>query len=483
MQPSITKYFPSASLHSSGDHVGFIGPEFIARAQVALAEFRRESSTGVKFFPYSPSSLPLLRKVHHSEIERLEKLMKNLENVPVPSEFVISFPAAVPLSAVFPNDDAGAATILLNLEMQKFIKYEADLASLALKSPMGPDEPLESSDSEFLQGFLRSSEVGLCRANLLPSSAVPLFFSQRKRPHPEPSSAPPPMASLGETIIKMKLEQKKTYREIAEELGCTVGKVQYTLKRYKSFGGRLPRCIRPVPPLQKLDQEALAKLGHFIESQKGLITARRARAFLQEECRITLSIPAVYYTLKARLGLRHKKCGPALHYNPSIPSKFSRFLVARKFLELIHAQRTPVCVDEFGISEADLPKHCWVPGGTRSSRLRGISNARVNVILAFSPQGVLAAEAHALPTSQITFMYFLDKLLSKLEELTQTSKSLYFVFLDNARIHRTPYIFSLIAKYKIPFLFNAPYSCPLNAVELMIGFLKQSVRLHIHSTR
>ncbi len=483
MQPKITAYFPIPSTSSPSDHVGFIGLEFIARAQAALSEFRRESSTGVKFFPQTSSSLPLLRKIHPSEISSLSQLMKNLENIPVPSEYVISFPATVQLSSVFPDCDADAATIILNLEIQKLIKYQMDLASQALKFSVGLSEPLESSDSDFFHKFLRSSEVGLCRANLFSFSENPLFFYQRKRPCPEPASPSNPMMILRNSIIKMRVQKKKTYREIAEELGCTVGKVQYTLKRFKSFGGRLPTCVRPVPPLQKLNAEVLGRLNQFVESQRGLITGRRARAFLQEECGIAMSLPAVYYSLKTRLALRHKKCGRALHYKSSTTSKLSRFLVAQKFLSLIHAQRVPVCVDEFGLSESDLPKHCWVPASSPAARLRGISNARVNVIIAFTPHGILAAEAHTLSTSQITFLFFLNRLLSKLKELSQAQNSQYFVLLDNARIHRTPYIFSLIAHYKIPVLFNAPYSCPLNPVELIIGYLKERVRLHIHNTR
>jgi transposase len=98
------------------------------------------------------------------------------------------------------------------------------------------------------------------------------------------------------------------------------------------------------------------------------------------------------------------------------------------------------------------------------------------LIAAISLDGYCYFQVFYGNSNQILVLHFLHQLIQHLGNREASAKRPFFVFWDNLRSHHSSVISKFLSSNKVPCLFNCPYSCFLNPIELLFGSVKASFK-------
>lgn len=78
--------------------------------------------------------------------------------------------------------------------------------------------------------------------------------------------------------------------------------------------------------------------------------------------------------------------------------------------------------------------------------------------------------------NQIIFYEFLVTIINKINSSDITKKKRIIFFMDNLYAHKTLLIQTLLIKYNVEIMYNAPYSPELNIAEYAFNHIKQRMK-------
>jgi transposase len=424
---------------------------FKQRVRGAFAEFCSSPTSGTiltgKAF-IGPFAIAIPEQVQK---EALESLLKDLEDNEYRENVIIASPRNLMID--------GLCTALnkapLDEVTSEMIKASSDFHNLLVEKSMSGDK--EESKS-FLQKLINNTkkefqvgEVVLKKRRLLQSEKI---------------------LSRSAQIIALWNNGMNSYRELAIAFGCSKFVIAKTVKQYKINGSELFKNEHVEKKYKCIDERALHYIERLLIQNKGLVTARQLQYQLKQDMNIDCSIPTIYNALKVRLNYARRLSGKNLPIENTEHSKAGRYHTICEFLRLIGKGFAPVCIDETGFSAADAARYIWVKKGAVGPRSTFRSRRRINIIAAITYDEVLGIEFHGGATNQVGFISFLAPILAHLQTLQKTKSRSYFIFMDNATYHKTPHVHALIAKYGLPCIYNFPFSCFLNPIELFFQRLK-----------
>jgi hypothetical protein len=100
----------------------------------------------------------------------------------------------------------------------------------------------------------------------------------------------------------------------------------------------------------------------------------------------------------------------------------------------------------------------------------------ISLISAISEDRVIANQLVEGPVDAIIFDNFVYHTLLCIRKDKDLSQKKVLLFLDNARIHKSPHLYDTAKKMKALILFNAAYSSWLNPIEHFFGYVKATLK-------
>jgi transposase len=106
----------------------------------------------------------------------------------------------------------------------------------------------------------------------------------------------------------------------------------------------------------------------------------------------------------------------------------------------------------------------------------------VNIIAAIGSSGERMYSINKGKTNAITFLLFIVKLLSSLDQEDSNWRSNSLLLIDNAPYHRSKSVRNFLISNNVPVLFLGPYQFNMAPVEKFFSFIKCR-ELNVLSTR
>jgi len=441
-----------------------------------LSKFHFTKSSGVIFFS-SQNNFP--NELAYPAVSRrlkLRNLVDDLEKTPTDSSYIV-FPEQAILGTAEPASPVLLPSHERILKLRSIAElYLNYLVGLVTGSDEQTDQPEEIENLRFLNRFIKRLNAEVLDPSYIKSSLskfvrppISATKTTRNRHTPIPNQ-------IRKKMVMLHILGHTTQSQISALFNCSRSAVARAIKDYEAGGMFIfeEDCKRK--KMKKLTPQIIEQIKLLVHDRKGMISGREISAKIKEKFNTQISLTTIFRAIKNVLNMSKRRGGATLGFSDTISSQLGLLKAVANFLDAVDRGMLPIYYDEASIELAASPRYAWVARGCRGPQTLSRRSPKLSLLLAICPKGVLAAELHSGSTTQIHVLEFLNEIFSHVARSPQLRQHKFFVFADNAAIHRTAYIFGLASLHKIPMVFNFAYSCFLNGIELAFNVIKAELR-------
>lgn len=219
---------------------------------------------------------------------------------------------------------------------------------------------------------------------------------------------------------------------------------------------------------------------------------QRARQAIEEtimNATQPLSIPEIQRQVRLRGGLRaskhlitdyvqsnldvsYRKIKQITVHQNLQAQKLRRQFFAAKYIELLHAGRVIINVDESIISRTINRTRSWLPNGRRTFVAASKRLEQINIIAGVSSAGGLYYTVNRGRTNSYSFLLYICKLVEHLNATQPDWRQSTIIMLDNAHYHLSLLMKAKLRELRVPVIYLGPYQYEVAPVELFFAFVK-----------
>jgi transposase len=366
--------------------------------------------------------------------------------------------------------------MISEIDQRRMMNYFSALIDLSFPDGVDSLNQFNEDDSTFARQLIKSLQKARSLLDCSNSLMHDHRIRQSKRSKKIRKIRPRFNSDQRRRIYEFTSRTSASQQQVAKVFGCSRSIVARIIKKYKNEG---PTVVAPKSQsfhACKVSDSLLPAISRSIEESSGAISGRQLRNFIDSNFGISISLSSAYRMLKCRLGYRLRKIGK---FTPDLNTdlaKDARVSFVKNFINLCSRSMTPISIDECGFSRKDGRRYSWSRCGSLS-RISSISCAhRVNLLAAISPKEILGIKMGLGKCNQWSIIEFLNSIFVSLKAKDPDFALKYFIVLDNAAFHKTPHIYALLSRFGVVCLFNCPYACFFNPVELFFNYLKTEIR-------
>jgi len=468
MNRKIPNFENNPSESNSSRHEHFVPSESMERAQNSLEDFEYCKTTGPILINCGKSCKVCISRPDKSEVRRVRSLIEELDLIR-PNDSLCFFSQDLG-NHLFLDEDASTADKKLKQQgiLEKTNKYFFKLLDSCIASNPDNNSILCGKDGSFLRRLISGLKKDIIKLKHDGKN------ENNETNNPDEINSKRDLSRV-DNIIRMRIDGKMTFNEIARRLNITRYTVSRIFKQYRSFG--LEFFTQPSPPPQNkiITRDILNSVRQYVKNRRGLVSGNLVKKFIKENFNIEISKMTANRVLKNYLNLRRRVGGTYIPWINIPRCKHARFQFVSKFIELVEKGFVPISVDETGFQYSSFNSRVWVEPGFTSPKSHSMNRPRWNLILAVAADGLISCQVDLGNVNQVRFIYFLQNLFEKLKTMREKHGKFYFLIFDNLAMHKTALVKALITKYAIPIIFIPPYSSFLQPVELVHHVLKVSL--------
>lgn len=436
------------------------------------ARYSRCRSTGTLLRSELAENLSCL-PIEKEHIAKIKGIADNAIKTPVNRELILTAPTNMTLISIFPG-----------LNQDNVVQCQKDLCVMAgkyvdklLDSIYAEPSPSIPPPSIPLPEYSHSLLEEIKRMGLPPGTV------RRKKKIRKPRY----LGRMRRRLVYRRFteEEKKnifdmmkeglSQSDLARRFDCSRTAIRGIIERFESCAPSVGSGGQMHTPHNLIfNDDLLHEMDSFIASSMGSVTVKTISSYLEPLAKRKISMSAVRKALR-KLGYSFKYAGQIPAEVNSQKNIMRRIFVLRKFLDLFLAGFSPVCIDESGFDPGIPHTKMWLKPGMISATRSKRKGQRLNLILAVSQFEVIAAEMHVGATNHLSIISFLDKVIPFLKQSSLRTGRKYFIFWDNAQFHLSLAVQAYLTYHSCLCLYNAPYSCFMNPVELVFNYVKQRV--------
>lgn len=269
-----------------------------------------------------------------------------------------------------------------------------------------------------------------------------------------------------ERIVRMRLNNRYSFRQIAQEEGLCISTVSSIVSRFQ----KTSRLVKT----QRGGSTRRSKLGndhiHHVQQywrRRPLSTLKDARNDLLSRYPDigTLSVSTLQRAIASKGTFTLKRVHRDLPARNSTPTKRKRQAWCAEWLSQLVIDKA-IYIDESGFNLATARQYGWSEQGNRAIATRPSQGANLTLIVAVSVEKqVIAHQERFGSTDTAVFESFIHNLLAKLHQPHQ-------IVMDNASIHKNIDIKNAIQNAGHTLIFQPPYTPEFNLCEWVFGLVK-----------